>query len=69
MAHSINLNADVRYVDLKGLFARLRQSYGAYREYLATWEQLGALSDRQLGDMGISRLSIRAIARASVYGD
>ena len=66
MAHAINLNADAHYVEQSGLFARLRQSFADYREYLATCEQLGALSDRQLADMGISRLSIRETARASV---
>jgi uncharacterized protein YjiS (DUF1127 family) len=66
MAHAINLNADAHYVEQPGLFARLRQSFADYREYLATCEQLGALSDRQLADLGISRLNIREIARASV---
>jgi uncharacterized protein YjiS (DUF1127 family) len=66
MAHAINLNADAHYVEQPGVFARLRQSFAAYTEYLTTCEQLSALSDRQLADMGISRLSIREIARTSV---
>jgi uncharacterized protein YjiS (DUF1127 family) len=66
MAHAINLNADAHYVEQPGFFARLRQTFADYREHLATCEQPGALSDRQLADMGISRLSIREIARASV---
>ena len=66
MAHAINLNADAHYVEQPGVFARLRQSLADYREYLATYEELSALSDRQLADMGISRLNIREIARASV---
>jgi uncharacterized protein YjiS (DUF1127 family) len=57
------------HVEQPGIFARLRQSFAAYREYLATCEELGALSDRQLVDMGASRLSIREIAHASVCGD
>jgi uncharacterized protein YjiS (DUF1127 family) len=69
MAHAINLNAEDIHVEQPGLFARLRQSFADYREYLATCELLSALRDRQLADMGISRLSIREIARASVYGD
>jgi uncharacterized protein YjiS (DUF1127 family) len=66
MAHAINLNADAHYVEQPGVFARLRQSLADYREYLATYEELNALSGRQLTDMGISRLNIREIARASV---
>ena len=66
MAHAINLNADAHYVEQPGVFARLRQSLADYREYLATYEELNALSGRQLTHMGISRLNIREIARASV---
>ena len=66
MAHAINLNAGAHYVEQPGVFARLRQSLADYREYLATYEELNALSGRQLTDMGISRLNIREIARASV---
>ena len=33
---------------------------------LLTYEELNPLSGRQLADMGISQLSIREIARASV---
>ena len=69
MAHAINLNADADYVEQPGLFARLRQSFADYREYLATYEELNALSDRRLADMGISRPNIREIARAAVYAD
>ena len=66
MAHAINLDAAAHYVEQPGIFARLRQSFAGYREYLATSEELNALSGRQLADMGISRPSIREIARASV---
>ena len=69
MAHAINLNVDARYVEQPGLFARLRQSFADRQEFLATYEMLNALTDRQLADFGVSRPSIREIARASVYGD
>ena len=68
MAHAINLNAEAAYVEQPGLFARLRQSFADYREYLATYEELSALSDHRLADIGLSRLNIREIARAAVYG-
>jgi uncharacterized protein YjiS (DUF1127 family) len=67
MAHAINLNAAAPYVEQPSVFARLRQSLADYLEYLATYEELNALSGRQLADMGISRLSIREVARASVF--
>ena len=67
MAHAINLNADAAYVERPGLFAGLRQSFADYREYLATYEELSALSDHRLADIGLSRLNIREIARAAVY--
>ena len=34
----------------------------------ATLDELAALNDRELADLGISRLSIRDIAHESVYG-
>ena len=36
MAHAINLNVNAHYVEQPSLFARLRQSFADYREYLAT---------------------------------
>ena len=52
MAHAINLNVDARYVEQPGLFARLRQSFADRQEFLATYEMLNALTDRQLADFG-----------------
>ena len=69
MAHAINLNVNAHYVEQPSPFVRLRQRFADYREYLATSEQLSALSDRQLADMGVSRPNLCEIARASVYGD
>jgi uncharacterized protein YjiS (DUF1127 family) len=66
MAHAINLNAAAHYVEQPSFFTRLRQSFADYRKYRTTYEELNALSGRQLADMGISRLNIREIARASV---
>ena len=50
-------------------FARLRQSFADYREYLATYNELNALSDRELADIGLSRLNVRDVAREAVYGN
>ncbi len=66
MAHAINLNA---HADLPGLFARLRQSFADYRAYLAMHEELDALSDRELADIGLSRPNVRDVAWSAIYGN
>jgi uncharacterized protein YjiS (DUF1127 family) len=40
-----------------------------YREYLATYEELNALTDRELADLGLSRLNVREVAREAIYGN
>jgi uncharacterized protein YjiS (DUF1127 family) len=52
----------------EGVFARVRRALDDYRLYRATINELEALNSRELRDLGISRLSIREIARDSVYG-
>ena len=68
MAHAINLNAYADTTEQPRIFARLRQSFADYRAYLATYEELNALSERELADIGLSRLNVRDIAREAVYG-
>ena len=68
-ARAINLNAYADYDEQPGIFARLRQSFADGRQYLATYNELNALSDRELADIGLSRLSIRDIALEAVYGN
>ena len=38
------------------------------RVYLRTMAELNALTDRELADLGISRLAIRDIAHEAAYG-
>jgi uncharacterized protein YjiS (DUF1127 family) len=68
MAHVIHLDHDLPAVP-GGLFARLSRAVQNLREYLATREELNALSDRELEDLGISRLEIAEIAREAAYGN
>ena len=68
MAHAINLNTYADFADQPGIFARLHQRFAEYRAYLATYDELNALSDRELADLDLSRLDVRNIARDSVYG-
>ena len=51
-----------------GLFAGIRKSLADYRLYRRTLTELESLSDRELRDLGLSRLSIREVAYDSVYG-
>ena len=69
MAHANNLNAYADYAEQPGIFARLRQAIADQRAYLATYEELNALSDRALADLGLSRLNVRDVAREAVYGN
>ena len=67
MAHVINFN-DFSPSAAPNLIARLRQAYADFRAYLATTGELKALSDRELADLGLSRLSVEDVAREAVYG-
>lgn len=63
MAHALNMtdyaaNAPVR----EGFFARIRQSFVNYRKFVAVYDELQALSDRELADLGMSRFDLRQIA-------
>jgi uncharacterized protein YjiS (DUF1127 family) len=69
MAHAITLNHYADHAEQPGLLARLRQSLADHRAYRATVEELQALDDRGLADLGLNRSDIRAPARASVNGN
>jgi uncharacterized protein YjiS (DUF1127 family) len=51
-----------------GLWARLGKALADYRLYRQTLDELAALSDRELADLGLSRLQVREVAYESVYG-
>jgi uncharacterized protein YjiS (DUF1127 family) len=69
MSHVASLNDSLPATGRLGLLDRLRQSVARYREYRSTYEELNALTDRELADLGLSRLNIRDVARESVYGE
>lgn len=69
MAHAINLNAYADYTEQPGIFVRLRQAFGDHRKYQATYNELNALNDRELADIGLSRLNVRDVAREAVYAN
>lgn len=49
-------------------FSGLAQSIADWRLYRQTLSELNAMTDRDLADIGVSRLSIRDIAREAAYG-
>ena len=58
--------------DIRGLFAErldaLRLGFARWRTYRTTLEQLQALTDRDLADLGVYRGNIPQIAREAAYG-
>jgi len=51
-----------------GLLTAIRQALADHALYRRTLRELNELTDRELRDLGISRFSVREIARDSVYG-
>jgi uncharacterized protein YjiS (DUF1127 family) len=68
MAHASYPNTYAHSSEPPGILARLRQALAKHRAYWATCEELNALSDRELADLGLSRLAIRDVAREASYG-
>ena len=48
--------------------ARLSQAWARYHAYRATLADLRSLTDRQLGDVGLTRGMLKETARRAVYG-
>lgn len=48
--------------------AAAREGWGRWRLYRRTLDELSALSNRDLADLGLSRASIRAVAFEAAYG-
>lgn len=53
-----------RFTDLRANFAQRAEQRRMYRE---TYNELDALSDRDLNDLGIARSKIATIAREAAY--
>ncbi|MBE2275218.1 MAG: DUF1127 domain-containing protein [Rhodobacteraceae bacterium] len=51
-----------------GLFANLGAALARRRLYSRTLYELRQLTDRELADLGISRLSLTDVAREAAYG-
>ena len=68
MANTMTYGAGARVGEGSGWLARVRKGLADYRRYRATLDELGGLNDREPQDLGLSRGSIRDVARESVYG-
>lgn len=50
------------------ILSQIIAAYRRWRLYRLTVAELATLSDRELGDLGISRSDIRAVAREAALG-
>lgn len=53
---------------LADLFASVRHAWARSRVYTRTYNELNALSSRELADLGISRSMISRLAHEAAYG-
>ena len=51
-----------------GLFGGISRRFTQYRTYRTTLDELEALSDRELADLGIARTMLRSVAYQAAYG-
>ena len=70
MAHVLNTNiaSSSLFARLRGVAENARTSWALYKEYKRTYDELDALTDRDLADIGIRRCDIAGLARTHVYG-
>jgi uncharacterized protein YjiS (DUF1127 family) len=54
---------------LTNLISDAKAAYAKRRIYVQTVEELNKLTDRELSDLGISRLSINDLAHEAAYGN
>ena len=67
MAVAASINTPVRASAQDGVLANLMARYARYRTYRTTLEELSALSNRELADLGMNRSQLRAIAWSVAY--
>ena len=52
-----------------GFIAEMKARYAQYRVYRTTLNELQALSDRDLADLGLNRANIQSVAHEAAYGN
>lgn len=72
MAYATHTRTDTRGAYLADRFAALRATFAERRAqrrvFVATRDELSALSDRELTDLGLARSEIKRIALEAAYG-
>lgn len=69
MAFATDIHNSARTLVRPGFFADLQERIARYRLYRQTVNELGALSNRELADLGLCRSQIRALAYEVAYRD
>lgn len=67
-AHDLNIAEGGIFARLNAGIAKLGLSLARRRLFRQTMRELGALSDRELSDLGISRTMVRSLAYEAAYG-
>ena len=67
MTHAITHGTLTTTDETGSWLSRIRKSFADYRLYRRTMEELESLSDRELNDLGLSRIALRDVARQAVY--
>lgn len=70
MAQAIALNGTkaVKQGAIAAFFARIADDYRTYLSFRAAYNELSALTDRELTDLGLNRADIVTVAREAAYG-
>ncbi len=70
MAHALNTTfaSSSLVARLRDAVTQARTSWALHREYKRTFDEMDALSDRELADIGVRRSDISDIARTHIYG-
>ena len=55
------------FARLAGVVSNIQSRYAQYRVYRNTLDELSALNDRELADLGLSRAMLRSVAYHSAY--
>lgn len=68
MAYAASFAQPSRAGRSHGLLSALKTAFAQRRLYNQTIQELKSLTDRELADLGISRLSIASVAHEAAYG-
>lgn len=67
VVNDIHRNAAAPNNRFAGLLGGISHRWSQYKTYRRTLDELEMLTDRELADLGISRLQLRSVAYKSAY--